>query len=137
MKKYVVACLLIIVTACVHRNKGFYFDNLSVVENFDAYNFTKDDVVNNIGQPSLELDDDVWLYYSYNHIISPFKKNKLGGEKILTVYFNENDEVINHYFVDREFKGDITDIKQEKKAIEGNILKEFFRGLMFSPIGAK
>jgi outer membrane protein assembly factor BamE (lipoprotein component of BamABCDE complex) len=128
-----VFCLTALLS-CIQRNKGFYFRDINMARNFDVYNFTKDDLIGNIGQPSLKLDDGVWLYYSYTYKNPLFRKNKIYSEKILLVYFDDNDKIINHSFNEREFVGNITDIERERKKMEGNILREFFKGLIFTPI---
>jgi outer membrane protein assembly factor BamE (lipoprotein component of BamABCDE complex) len=123
-----------LLVSCVRREKGFYFGNVDMARNLDAYNSTKNDLINNFGEPSMELDEDVWLYYSYTYNNPLFRKNKIYNEKILMVYFDKNDKITSHSFNERKLVGDITDIKQEKEGIDGNMLKEFFDGLILSPI---
>jgi hypothetical protein len=134
MRKFLIVFCLTTLFSCVQRNRGFYFNNIDLVRNFDAYNFTKSDLIDNIGHPSTELDEDVWLYYSYTYKNPLFKKNKIYSEKILLVYFDSHDKIVDHSFDERIFVGNITDIKRENKKIEGSLFREFFKGLMFSPI---
>jgi outer membrane protein assembly factor BamE (lipoprotein component of BamABCDE complex) len=135
MKKILVAICFTFLFSCIQRNKGFYFSDINVVRNFDSYNFTKGDLIENIGEPSLEIAENVWLYYSYTYKNPLFQKNKIHNEKILLVYFDTNDKIVKHSFEEKKYVGNITDIKKEKKKNEGNIFKEFFKGLIVTPIG--
>lgn len=127
--------ILLISTSCVEtRERGFYFgDNIEKVKNFDVYNFTKDDLINNFGHPILELVDGSWLYYSYSTRNLKILKPKLEKEWVLVVSFNKNDEIVDHFYKELNNKKTIdnTDIEDEEKT---NFFKALFKGLIITPV---
>ena len=134
--KIIIAFLSIfILSSCaVKEKRGYYFFDKNKVENFDVYNFTKQDVLDNIGLPSVELDRNVWLYYSYSTENYRFLRPKLKEENILIVYFDENNNIKDFSLLTKKDTNELLKIKdtsivQEKK----NILKQLFEGLMFTP----
>ncbi|MDR2760229.1 MAG: hypothetical protein LBB09_00070 [Rickettsiales bacterium] len=137
MKKILIISVGALLSSCVQGWRGFYFSENAVkrAKNLDAYCSTKEDVANDFGQPSLELEDGTWLYYSYAYKNPPFKKNKIGEDKILLVYFDDKEKISKYSFRERAVNGNIANIGQMKKKTEGNIFREFFRGLIFTPIG--
>jgi hypothetical protein len=133
----ILVILGIFLSSCVPRDRGFYFSEGAIkrAKNLDAYNSTKEDIIGSFGQPSLELEDGTWLYYSYTYNNPPFKKNRIGVDKVLLVYFDRDEKISKYSFAEREINGNMTNLKQKDKEIEGNIFREFFRGLIFTPIG--
>ena len=134
--KIIIAFLSIFVlsSCAVKEKRGYYFFDKNKVENFDVYNFTKQDVLDNIGLPSVELDRNVWLYYSYSTENYRFLRPKLKEENILIVYFDENNNIKDFSLLTKKDTNELLKIKdtsivQEKK----NILKQLFEGLMFTP----
>ena len=57
--------ILFFTISCTTTQKGYYFIDENKINNFDVYNFTKQDLIDNIGLPSTELSTNTWLYYSY------------------------------------------------------------------------
>jgi hypothetical protein len=137
MKKFLVILLAIFPLSCAQRERGFYFSEnaLRRARNLDAYNSTREDVISNFGQPSLELEDGTWLYYSYTYNNPPFKKNRIGEDRVLLIYFDGDDKISKYSFRERKINGNIMDVEQKNREIKGNIFREFFRGLIFTPIG--
>ena len=127
--------LFLLLSACtVKENKGYYFANKEMVENFDVYNFTKQDVVSNLGLPTKELDRDTWLYYSYKTENYNFLKPKLKEEDILIVYFDENDNIENFSLMTKKDTKELLKIKDVSgNKNKGNIFKQLFEGLTFTP----
>lgn len=126
---------LIILTSCIEtRDRGFYFgDNIEKVKNFDVYNFTKSDLINNFGYPSLELVDGSWMYYSYSTRNLKIFKPRLETEQVLFVNFNKNNEIISYYYKELKNKKTIdnTDMEDEEKT---NFFKALFKGLIITPV---
>ena len=126
---------LLILTSCIEtRDRGFYFgDNIEKVKNFDVYNFTKSDLINNFGHPSLELVDESWMYYFYSTRNLKIFKPKLETEQVLLVNFNKNNEIVNYYYKELKNKKTIdnTDMEDEEKT---NFFKALFKGLIITPV---
>ena len=127
--------LFLLLSACtVRENKGYYFANKEMVENFDVYNFTKQDVASNLGLPTKELNHDTWLYYSYKTENYNFLKPKLKEEDILIVYFDENDNIENFSLMTKKDTKELLKIKDVSgNKNKGNIFKQLFEGLTFTP----
>ncbi|MDR2077841.1 MAG: hypothetical protein LBP39_02645 [Rickettsiales bacterium] len=81
------------------------------IDNFTAYNPTKNSLIKNIGYPSVELDSTTWLYYYYKTENFNFLPKKIKEEAILIVYFNKNDDIINHHYVKKTKLNDLKDIE--------------------------
>lgn len=120
-------CFLVCSCSTV-KEKGFHFDDMEKIERFDVYNFTKEDLSNNIGDPSVVLDDNNWLYYSYKYKNPSFFKNSIYKEQILIVQFDNKDNIIKHKFFTRDKIGDIKYLKEEsqKNADDKGFFNEFF-----------
>ena len=135
MCKKLLLLFLLLTSACtVKENKGYYFANKEMVENFDVYNFTKQDVINNIGIPTKELDNNIWLYYSYRTENYNFLRPKLKEENILIVYFDEKDNIKNFSLLTKKDTKELLKIKDTSAdGDKKNILKQLFEGLTFTP----
>ncbi len=134
-KEYFIILVLFFLTSCLEtKQRGFYFgNNIEKVENFDVYNFKKNDLINNFGYPSFEFPDGSWLYYSY--ITKNFKifKPKLYDEKILIVHFNKNDEIVDYSY--KEVKNrKIIDNNDIESGNEDTFFNTLFKGLIITPL---
>lgn len=140
-KIFLLLILLFNISCTAQKDKGYYFVDKDKVDNFDIYNFTKQDVIDNIGLPSLELDKNTWLYYSYTTKNLNFLKPKISKETILIVYFDNKDKIINFNLTKRDnfnnLKNNINkealdnkNTNEEKK----NLFFKLFEGLNFTPI---
>lgn len=128
--------LFILLCACtVKQNRGFYVKDKEKVENFDVYNFTKQDVIDNVGNPSVELNDKTWLYYSYTTENYNFLKPKIKNEDILIVYFNDDDTINSFSYKNKNDTKNLKNINNEEtENRKKNIFKSIFDGLMFTPM---
>ena len=127
--------LIINLTACVEtRERGFYFGkNIDKAKKFEFYNFKKQDLIDNFGYPSAELEDGSWLYYSYSTKNLKILRPKLRKEVVLLVNFDERDNVMNYHYRelnDRKFIDNV-DLKENGGA---GFFDSLFKGLMISPI---
>ncbi|MBR2141550.1 MAG: hypothetical protein IJ853_04310 [Rickettsiales bacterium] len=143
-KNILLLCLLLLLCSCVSsREHGYYFIDKNKVESFDVYNFTKQDLIDNVGLPSIELDKNVWLYYSYTKTGFRFLKPKINSETIVIVYFDAKDNIVNFNVTKRSNtkniktnvsdaainKTDVNSIKEKNKT-----LLRIFDGVVISPI---
>lgn len=134
-KKFFAILTSIILISCIEtKQRGFYFgSNIEKIENFDTYNFTKKDLLNNFGYPNIELSDNSWLYYSYTTKNFKIFKPKLVNEKVLLVNFDKNDYIVNYHY--KELKNqkiiDNTDIDNKNS---DTFLNTLFKGLIMTPL---
>ena len=103
------------------------------------YNFTKQDLIDNIGLPSIELSLNTWLYYSYTTKNLTFLKPKINTETILIVYFDNNDNIANFSLTKRDDIKKInkykdSDILNDNSKKDKNLFFKIFEGLTFTPL---
>ena len=142
IKKFLLFFIIVFLNACsIQQENGYYFMDKNKIDNFDVYNFNKQDVIDNIGLPSIELDNNVWLYYSYTTKNPNFLKPKIDKETILIIYFNSDNSIKNFNLINRDkvnnLKHNLIEDKEQDKNIQedsGNIFFRLFDGLIFTPI---
>lgn len=124
--------LLTCVSCTVTRENGSLFiENREKVENFEVFNMTKEDLIRNFGEPSLELEDRTWLYYNYTTKNISFMKKKINKENILLVSFDEKDNIISHSFKGRDNLKSVFDVKIENEKSDDSVL-DIMKGLEFN-----
>lgn len=135
MHKKILLLIIIFLSSCtVKEEKGYYFADKGQIENFDVHNFTKQDVLDNIGLSTAELDRNVWLYYSYKTENYKFLRPKLKEENILIVYFDNNDNISDFSLLTKQNTKELVKIENETNTKDKkNILKQLFEGLTFTP----
>lgn len=131
--------ILFFTISCTTTQKGYYFIDENKINNFDVYNFTKQDLIDNIGFPSTELSTNTWLYYSYTTKNLTFLKPKINTETILIVYFDNNDNITNFSLTERDDIKKInkykdSDILNDNSKKDKNLFFKIFEGLTFTPI---
>lgn len=142
LKKFFILVLFFCTSCLAKLERGYYFADKNKIENFDVYNFTKQDLIDNIGNASLELNSDTWLYYSYETKNLHFLKPKINKETILIVYFDENDKIINFRLTTNYKTKDLANLSigEEKIDVKTNNMKnknsfwDIFDGLIFTPL---
>ncbi|MDR2777997.1 MAG: hypothetical protein LBB13_00615 [Rickettsiales bacterium] len=124
MRKFYTAILFFSCAACsfVKHNGSQFIVQQDKVDNFMAYNPTKNSLIKNLGYPSLELDSNVWLYYYYKTENFNFMPKKIREEVILLVYFDKNDGIVDHRYMKRTNFGSLEDM--ETRNIKNYDLKE-------------
>lgn len=124
--------LLLCVSCSITRQNGSLFtDNMEKLENFDVFNITKEDLVRNFGEPSLELEDGTWLYYNYTTKNISFMRKKINKESILLVNFDEKDNIISHSFKKRDNLKSVFDVRINDEKGDDSIL-DIMKGLEFN-----
>lgn len=134
MKKYftIFLLLLLCISCTATRKSGSLFnEDREKLDNFKVFNLTKEDLIRNFGEPSLELEDGTWLYYGYATKNLTFLKKNINSESILLVQFDDNDDIKNHLLVQRD---NLKTILDPIKIDDGNDLWDIWRGLQFSPL---
>jgi outer membrane protein assembly factor BamE (lipoprotein component of BamABCDE complex) len=128
--------LLLFLISCVEqKQKGFYFgENINKVKNLDTYYFNKNDIIENIGYPTMELEDGTWLYYSQTTKNLKALKSKLQLERILLIDFDDKNNIkkFSYNEINNSENLDYTEI--ENKRERKNFFKHLIDGLVFSPI---
>ncbi|MBO4956351.1 MAG: hypothetical protein J6C50_00745 [Rickettsiales bacterium] len=139
-KKISLIFVLFCCISCATVERGYYFIDKNKVNNFDVYNFTKQDLIDNIGLPSLELSENTWLYYSYTTKNLRFLKPKIDKETILIVYFDNKDNIINFNLTKRDNvktlhnNVNVDILNNIDKKEDKNMFFRIFDGLTFTPI---
>ena len=120
--------------SCIKHSRG-YFNNIDKVRDFEVYNFSKSDVVYNIGKPQITLDDDkTWIYYSYIYKNPRMLKHQIKQETILIVYFDNSDNIKKYEFIDRNVENKLSNIKGSDKEEKTKLMKELFKDVLFTPV---
>ena len=139
IKKIFILFIILFITSCTTKQRGYYFIDENKINNFDVYNFTKQDLIDNIGLPSIELSPNTWLYYSYTTKNLTFLKPKINTETILIVYFDNNDNITNFSLTKRDDIKKInkykdSDILNDNSKKDKNLFFKIFEGLTFTPL---
>lgn len=125
--------LLFILSSCIEtKQQGFYFANKEY-ENFDVFNFTKEDVISNIGYPNFELEDGTWLFYSYTTKNLKILRQKLYKEQVLLVSFDKNNKIKNYSFKEINNAKNLDKVITKEKE-KNNFFKDLFNDLTITPI---
>lgn len=138
-RKIFIIFVIFFTISCTTTQGGYYFINENKINNFDVYNFTKQDLIDNIGFPSTELNSHTWLYYSYTTKNLTFLKPRINTETILMVYFDNNDNITNFNLIQRDnikklnnYKD--SDILNDNSKKDKSLFFKIFEGLTFTPI---
>ena len=136
MKKFYSLLLFLLLFSCttVKENGSMFIDNKEKVENFDTYNFYKEDLIRNFGEPTFELEDGTWLYYNYKTKNLNFLREKINEEHILFIRFDKNDKIISYVYKHRDNLKSILDIKIDDKIENDNSIIDMLKGIEFRPI---
>jgi outer membrane protein assembly factor BamE (lipoprotein component of BamABCDE complex) len=128
--------LLFFLTSCIERRqKGFYFgENADKIKNLDTYYFNKRDIIENIGYPTMELEDGTWLYYSQVTKNLKVLKAKLDSELVLLVAFDGKDNIKNFSYREINNSKNLDYVEIEAKKEKKNFFKQLIDGLIFTPM---
>ena len=88
-----------------------------------------------LGAPSLEIDNNTWLYYSYHINKYGIKKSKIEREEILLITFDDDGIIKSKRYEERVRKGISIDEKYLKyrESEKQNFLKELFKDPVVMP----
>lgn len=136
MKNYYALMLFFLIFSCVtvKENGSMFIDEKEKIENFDTYNFSKEDLVRNFGEPTFELEDGTWLYYSYKTKNLNFLREKINEEHILFVRFDKNDKITGYVYKHRDNLKSILDVKIDDKSDNDNTIMDMLKGIEFTPL---
>lgn len=128
MKKIFLFCLfLLFLPSCGSiTQKGYYFnDNIYAIKEGITH---KNNVVTLIGEPYFEFkENNSWLYYSYTIKKYNLIKQKLVGEKILILTFDDSEIVSKKIYKEIEGQSiNFNDFNKKSEKEKINFLKELF-----------
>ena len=129
----VIAILFFICSCTSFVRQGAVFD--------DGYRDIKEGITHKqnvelmLGAPSLEIDDNTWLYYSYYLDKYGIKKSKIEREEILLLTFDEDGITNSKRYEERVREGISIDKKYLKyrDSEKQNFLKELFKDPIVMP----
>ncbi len=136
MKGYCLLALFFLTFSCmtVKENGSMFIDDKEKIDNFDTYNFSKEDLIRNFGEPTFELEDGTWLYYNYKTKNLNFLREKINEEHILFVRFDKNDKITSYAYKHRDNLKSILDIKIDDKNENDNTMMDMLKGIEFRPL---
>jgi hypothetical protein len=137
MKRLGLAPLFIFCFSCssIRHNGSQFIVHREKIENFDVYNQTKEDLINNFGYPTAELELGTWLYYYYLTKTNRLLPSKMEKEAVLLVYFGKDNRIISHFFRESDKPGKLADfdIEKDRKSERRSLLHEILEGLDVVP----
>lgn len=132
LKSYHITVILVfLLSSCktTKENGSMFIHNIEKVKNFDSYNFSKEDVIRNFGEPTFELEDGTWLYYNYKTKNLNFLREKINEEHILFVKFDKNDKVTNYSYKHRDNLKSVISTKIDNEIENEGNFKDAFKGI--------
>ena len=129
-----VLAFLFFVCACSSLvRQGAVFDN--------GYNEIKEGITHKqnveqmLGAPSVEIDENTWLYYSYYINKYGIRKSKIEKEEILLLTFDEDGITKSKRYEERINQGISIDKKylEYRDSEKQNLLKELFKDPIVMP----